>query len=752
MSDGLQQLGVALADRYRFERELGAGGMATVYLVHDLRHDRKVALKILRPELALAIGPDRFHQEIRTTARLQHPHILPLHDSGDAAGLLFYTMPMVEGPTLRTRLVAEGRLPLDESIRLLREAAEALQYAHERGVIHRDVKPENLLLSGGHVLVADFGIALARTSGDGRLTEVGTSLGTPAYMSPEQATGDRELDHRTDQYALACVAYEMLAGQPPFTAGTAAALIARQVCDPVPPLTSFRPDAPRPVAAAIERALAKAPNDRFESIAAFAKALEARESTPAPRSLAVLPFGNLSPDPDDAFFADGLAEEIITDLSRVKELRVISINSARKLKGTDKDTRTIGRELGVRYVLEGTVRRAGDRLRVTSQLIEADTDSQIWAERFSGTMADAFEIQEQIARQIADALAVRFSGKEGSGRRPFKHPEAFELFVRARQGSNILDSQSIDAALDMINRALALERDHPELLALKGFALMMQQNLKGGAFDSFPEALACVERALAVDPECAAALANRALLWIRQPEVDYGPILRDLLRSRAVERAAWTSVMVGFFATSTGHLERATQLLRDDLDLDPFDPLIPMTWAFIHMFRPPAAAALDMSRAVIRRFPGQETPLFMHALMASAIGERKEAVEALGAVPGEGVFALFARALRHALLGENEEALAILSLPHVREAALVDDENCWIVARAYATIGSMDEAMWWLDRAAHRGWVDARFVSEIDQMLIPLRDHPGMPALLDFMRRRSAEIARDSGLLEATTS
>jgi Tol biopolymer transport system component len=266
-------LGSALSGRYTFDRELGRGGMATVWLARDLKHERPVALKVLRAELGAILGAERFLREIRLTAKLQHPHILPLLDSGEAASRFFYVMPYVEGESLRQRLQREGQLPLDEALRLTREVAEALDYAHQQGIIHRDVKPENILLSRGHALMADFGIALAVTqAGSGRLTETGLSLGTPAYMSPEQAMAESRLDGRSDQYSLACVLYEMLAGEPPYTGPTAQAIVAKRLTEPVPHVSTLR-EVPPGVEAAVIRALARSPADRFANVAAFAVAL-----------------------------------------------------------------------------------------------------------------------------------------------------------------------------------------------------------------------------------------------------------------------------------------------------------------------------------------------------------------------------------------------------------------------------------------------------------------------------------------------
>lgn len=285
MPDVPPRLAAALADHYRIERELGAGGMATVYVAHDLRHDRNVALKVLRPELAALIGADRFLAEIKTTAALQHPHIVPLFDSGQADGFLYYVMPLIDGESLRDRLVREHQLPVDDAVRIAKEVASALDYAHRHRVIHRDIKPENILLHDGQALVADFGIALAVSqAGGGRMTETGLSLGTPGYMSPEQATGERTLDARSDVYSLACLLYEMLAGEPPHTGSTVQAVIAAVVTKEPERLSARRRSVPANVDWAVHKALAKLPADRFTSAEAFARAL----SEPVPTTVAAV--------------------------------------------------------------------------------------------------------------------------------------------------------------------------------------------------------------------------------------------------------------------------------------------------------------------------------------------------------------------------------------------------------------------------------------------------------------------------------
>src|SRR5690242_21780852 len=288
MSSLSPKISGALSGHYRLEDEIGAGGMATVYLAHDLRHDRRVAVKVLRPELAAVIGAERFLAEIKLTANLQHPHILPLFDSGEAEGFLYYVMPYVEGESLRDRLSREKQLPVDEAVRLAVEVASALDYAHRHGVVHRDIKPENILLHDGRALVADFGIALAASkAGGNRMTETGMSLGTPHYMSPEQAMGEREITPRSDVYALGVVLYEMLSGDPPFTGSTAQAVVARVLTEAPRPILPQRHTIPAQVEAAVLTALEKLPADRFATPAEFAAALNSRSTAAA--STRVLP-------------------------------------------------------------------------------------------------------------------------------------------------------------------------------------------------------------------------------------------------------------------------------------------------------------------------------------------------------------------------------------------------------------------------------------------------------------------------------
>jgi len=477
MLDTLDRLKAALADRYALQRELGRGGMATVYLAEDLKHHRPVALKVLRPELAAALGPDRFLREIELAARLTHPHILPLHDSGNADGFLYYVMPYVEGESLRDRLTREKQLPVDDALQISREVADALSYAHAHGVIHRDIKPENILLESGHAVVADFGIARAIDAAGGeKLTETGVALGTPAYMSPEQAGGTKDLDGRSDLYSLGCVLYEMLAGEPPFTGPTVESLVRQHLSAEPPNITNIRPSVPSWVVAALQRALAKTPADRFNPVAQFAEALGSRAPgtvvTPAraqrlwPRmaligaaatvlvvgvvalgrwmqagasrpahphtTIAVLPFENLSGEGPNVYFAGGLHDELLTQLAKVAALTVIGRTSVKGYVGTTKRLREIGDELSVGSIVEGSVQVVDGRLRVNVQLIDPLTEAHLWAERYDRTLDDAFAIQSDIAQRIVAAVGAALGETERTAivEGPTANAEAYRLYLQ----------------------------------------------------------------------------------------------------------------------------------------------------------------------------------------------------------------------------------------------------------------------------------------------------------------------------------
>ena len=461
MKDTLERLRAALSGQYEIEREIGSGGMATVYLAKDVKHDRRVAIKVLRPELAAALGPDRFPREIKIVAQLQHPHVLPLHDSGESDGFLYYVMPYVDGESLRDKLDRDGELPIHDAIRILREVVDALAHAHAHGVMHRDIKPDNVMLSGRHAMVMDFGVAKALSDAGGeKLTTVGVAVGTPLYMSPEQATAQGHLDQRSDIYAVGVLGFELLTGQPPFHERNARAVLSAHVLEKPPNVTSIRPSVSPGLANLIARCLEKKPADRWQSAEELLGQLENLgtpsggvtptdtrpiEATPtrAPRmsrrvgigsaaavavivagfggwmlrggggpatieQIAVLPILDLSGD--DQLFVDAVHDALISALAQTNTVGVVSRSAVMRFRGSAEKTEDIARELGVQAVVEGTVFRAGDRMRINVQMVEPTTLRHLWTQVYERDVTDVLDAQDEIVRAIAEELGAVLAG------------------------------------------------------------------------------------------------------------------------------------------------------------------------------------------------------------------------------------------------------------------------------------------------------------------------------------------------------
>jgi len=544
-----EALAPRLSDRYAIRREIGRGGMATVYLADDLKHDRQVAIKILLPAFSAAIGADRFAREIRTLARLQHPHILPLFDSGDADGALFFVMPFVDGESLRDRLRREVSLTLEATARIVRQIGDALDCAHGQGVVHRDVKPENILLSGGHALLADFGVARpAPGKGLETLTSAGVTLGTPAYMSPEQASGEREIDGRSDLYALGCITHELLSGSPPFSGQNAMATMAQHVTKPPPRLVAARGQVSDDVVLAVGRMLAKDPQDRFESASAFASILEAaviavghpsaegrqprivERDAGARQTVCVLDFTNIARSPELDWLSGGIAETISVDLRKIRGIRVVGgdaqarqqVSAAASAGAIEAETaRRLGRSVGARWVVWGAFQKSGARLRLTPQFSDVETGETFGVDKIDGGIEDVFELQDRIVIQLAEILRIELTSQEAE---QIAKPEtvqlgAYELYARGKQAFLVFGKESARAASQYFRQAIEIDPDYALAWAGLG-SLLMPKYISSGSATDLEEGIHALQRAMRLDPALGEPYSYLAYMYTQQRHFD----------------------------------------------------------------------------------------------------------------------------------------------------------------------------------------------------------------------------------------
>ena len=515
----LEQLQESLGSAYTIDRELGGGGMSRVFLATENRLNRKVVVKVLSPDLAAGVSADRFEREIQLAAQLQQANIVPLLATGDTKGLPYFTMPFVEGESLRARIAAQGTFTITECVSILRDVARALSYAHKAGVIHRDIKPDNVLLSHGAAVVTDFGIAKALSAsrnltGESELTQTGTSLGSPAYMSPEQVAGDPDVDHRADLYAFGCMGYELLSGKPPFAGQTPQRILAAHISEKPRPISEVRQDTPRVLASIIMRCLEKEPSNRpasaDEIVAALESASTSDHEAPIPtvkssrwsganfgiaavvviaifaigfvvkkprtvsapaqadKSVAVLPLENLSGDKANDYFGEGLAEEITGALAKAG-LRVVGRSSALALSAKGVGAGEIAKQLHVGNVVQGSVQRSGDRLRISVSLLSAPDESVLWSERYDRAITDVFAVQDEIARAVAGQLKVKLAAGRSLSHVDTQDPEAHAAYLQALYLWNRRNAPGLRKAIGLFGDAI--RRDPTYAQAYGGMAM-----------------------------------------------------------------------------------------------------------------------------------------------------------------------------------------------------------------------------------------------------------------------------------------
>jgi serine/threonine protein kinase/Flp pilus assembly protein TadD len=658
--------------------------MATVYLAQDCKHDRVVALKVLHPELAASLGPDRFLREIKLAARLNHPHILPLFDSGAAEGFLYYVMPYVEGESLRERLDREQQLTVEEAIHHTKSIASALDYAHRQGIIHRDIKPENVMLYEGEAMVMDFGIAKAVSAAGDTLTQTGMMVGTPAYVSPEQAAGEVTIDGRSDQYSLACVLYEMLTGERPWTGPTTQAVLSKRFTETVKPIKAIRPNVPEFVERAVTRAMTTDSTGRYATASMFAQALTSGQSTPsdtqtvpqpavsAAKSVAVLPIANMSADPENEYFTDGMAEEIINALTKIQSLRVASRTSAFAFKGKNEDISEIGRKLKVSTVLEGSVRKMGNRLRITAQLVNVADGYHLWSERYDREMEDVFAIQDDISQAIVKALRVILSEgekKQIEKARAAVNVEAYDYYLRGRQYFHQLRRKSLEYARQMFNKAIEIDPEYARAYAGVADSCSMLYMYFDAREFNIRQADIASQKALELEPELAEAHLARGIAVsiskrFDEAEQEFETAMRlDPKLFEAPYFYGRARISQGRFPEAVKLLERASLLRPEDFQAPQFLAIALKAAGLPEEGELAQRRALRLMEQRLELNPDDARAANLGAGALANLGEKKRAIEwaerSLAIDPDDPML-LYNVACTYCVVGEPERALTIL--------------------------------------------------------------------------------------------
>lgn len=782
--------GMMLA-QYEVISLLGAGGMGEVYLAEDTRLGRKVALKVLPRTVTTAETEKRFIREARSVAALDHPNICTIYEVGQDNGQSYFAMQYVDGETLADWL-DRGSNDLRAGLDIAVQVASALESAHQHGVIHRDVKPPNILITaGGQVKVVDFGLArLANAPELTGITRTGTVAGTYQYMSPEQLRGDK-LDARTDIFSFGVMLYEIFGGHRPFDSDSPAATITSILFSEPPPFGTSDPIL-RELESLIRGALQKDLTRRLQTMGAVRAGMERlRQSAwrgsssddrtaempavasagtaspggpaserqtgkrrPAPqpsaggtglvpgamKSIAVLPFTNLSADPENEYFADGLTDEVTADLSRVRALRVISRTSSMTFKGTARDIKAIARELGVRYILEGSVRRSGNRLRITAQLIDASTDDHLWADKYDGTVEDVFAIQERLARMIVDALELRLTVDEDRrlAERPIGNVHAYECYLRARQEGWRWRKDSIDHAIQLLHNGLAIVGDNAGLYAALGLAYL-QYRAAGIDSGEHPlhEAEICAGKVFALEPDSASGLLLRG--WIDYSRGRIQEAVRDLKAALEIDsNNADTLLLLSNCYLISGKVSFARPFIDRLLSVDPLTPLSRCLPGWVNALDGNLAAAVEPYRQMFEMDPGNPMArlFYVWVLALNRRGDEVGAiVEAFPPEVRDTVPARLAFFLAHSLAGNSRDASAALT-PEIEAAATTTDLFSRILAQGYALAGVPERALHWLAIAVDRGFINYPFLARYDPFFESLRSDPRFLQLMETVRER----------------
>jgi len=698
---------------YRIVEKLGEGGMGVVYKAEDTRLKRTVALKFLSPELTRdAEAKERFINEAQAASGLDHPAICTIHEIDDTQDeQLFIVMACYKGKTLR-QTIDEGPLAIEEAVDLATQIAGGLGRAHEAGIVHRDIKPGNIMITErGDVKILDFG--LAKLAGQVRLTRTGLTLGTAAYMSPEQAQG-AEVDERTDIWSLGVMLFEMLTGELPFRGDHEAALLYSIVHENPRDLSSLKPGLPAPLSSIVCKALQKDRALRYQNSDELIADLErlAVPSVAVPRqenSIVVLPFENLSPDPDQEYFSDGLTEEVISDLSNVRALRVISRSSAMTFKGTKKRVPEIAREVDVRYVLEGSVRKAGNSLRITAQLIDAATDVHLWAEKYSGTLDDVFDVQEKVSRAIVAALKLKLTPEESKkiAERPIDNVAAYQCYLKANAETWRFSESSLHGAELHLQKGLDILGDNALLYSAMAAVYWQYVNIGLAQEEYIAKSEEYAEKALVLDPDSAQAHFQIGII----KAAFYGDIRECIRRFRKTlsvdpHHPETLKFLAIFTIMSLGDMAAAEPLLQTYKQIDPLDPWNYMLRGVFYFFDGQYEPALEQHRLYYEADPENPMAQFFYAFVLTyekKIDEAFAIIDRLAATTPDNVITKFGLLLKYGLLKEKDKALGLIT-PDLERTCRRDSHWSWFVAVGLALADARKESMDWLENAVNQGF------------------------------------------------
>ena len=691
----------SLSNLYPVERELGGGGMSRVFLARDEELGRRIVVKVLHPDLAAAVSLERFRREIRVAAQLTHPHIVPLLNAGEVDGLPYYPMPFIEGESVRARLDRDGRLAIGDALRVATEVANALAYAHKQGIVHRDIKPDNILMQDGHAVVMDFGIARALTQSTtgATLTRVGMTVGTPRYMSPEQVAGEQDLDGRSDVYSLGCVLYEMLTGKPPYEGDGPRSLFAQHLSAPIPKARALRGDVPSALDEVIELALAKEPAKRGPSAGQLAAAVQkaatsAGRSQAASASIAVLPFANLD-TADSDYLSDGITEEILNALTRLAGVKVAARASVFTFKGGQHDVREVAAKLNVRHVLQGSVRKAGGRIRISAQLADAESGFQVWSDKYDRELSDVFAIQDEIADIISRRLEAQF--RSGSRSRRTDNVEAYDAYLRARFHLSQGTPDGWRKSVEHFDRVIALDPAYAD--AHRGIAEAMSYlAFIETSNENMARAKSSIARAIALEPDNADAVAVSGFCrcWF---DWDFDTAVAEMRRAVDLNPGSATAhYNLTIVLANLGDSEGAVEHGMRAVELDPLwsSAHQALQWALMTAGR--SRDALDRARLALDLAPGSINALFPLAWAYSDLGEQARAIEVAGEIVRQAPtspMGLGVIAVANIRAGRREEAMRGIAN---MENAPMTPVTCAHLAWAYGALGQLDKAMEWVNR------------------------------------------------------